>query len=533
MRTVLGLCLLAMVAAGDAGGLKEASDKRNAATEDWNAGRHEDAARKLREAAEIYERLEGDHTADWAITMRALAWNESRLGDASAALGTFARLVEGLATHEALAGEIGSAYTAMYELAKAQDSFEKAQAILRRCREITAPKHLDVLAAQTLHDVAGLAAQHGDVPGGVKLYREAIAERRRLGDDLGVCWSLNNLAYWELQAKDPAAAAGPILQACCLLHEKALVPPQAAVAINLRQVLEHLDADPGPHAAALLAAAAALAGSRMPREITVSRLARPLLEHGDWETVETLAGLKQKGVPAEVAADVTIRAARGAVALGKSADALRWLEGLPTGSGPAAAHVVARVRTARALAHAAAKNGDAFLGAARLAADAWRELDDFEGNRAALAELAAAARALDIDAPDLAKAADEAQRAGAPGGAGGSARAGGDRRGFSKLGLHDPLFLFSFADGRIRVKDEVSGQSLEVPVEWKPRNIALNGVVLTFFGGYVVVRSVDYGGAAATAGAPGSTTLDELGDYWPVPEQGELVLTRNGSVTYR
>ncbi len=533
MRTVLGLCVLATVAAGDAGGLKEAEDKRNAATEDWNAGRHADAARKLREAAAIYERLEGDHRADWAITMRALAWNESRLGDASPALETFARLVEELAEHANLAGEIGSAYTAMYELAKAQDSFAKARAILRRCREITAGKGLDHLAAQTLHDTAGLAAQHGDVPGGVKLYREAIAERRKLGDDLGICWSLNNIAYWELQAADPAAAAGPILEACRLLHEDALVPPQSAVAINLRRVLEHLDADPGTHAAALLAATVALAGSRMPREITVARLARPLLEHADWKAVETIAGLKQTGVPAEVAADVRIRAARRAVALGKHAEALRWLKDLATGSGPAAAHLVARAQTARALAHAAAKDGDAFLGAARRAADAWQELDDFAGNRAALAELAAAVQALGLDAPDLIEAADEARRAGGPGGAGGSARSGGNRSGVSKLGPHDTLFVASFAGGRIRVEDEVSGQSLETPVEWKPRNISLNGVSLTFFGGYVVVRSVAYGGAAATAGAPGATTLDELGDYWPIPEQGNLVLTRNGAVTYR
>ena len=78
----------------------------------------------------------------------------------------------------------------------------------------------------------------------------------------------------------------------------------------------------------------------------------------------------------------------------------------------------------------------------------------------------------------------------------------------------------------------VTGMKSETKVVWRPRKIALNGLALTLFGGYVNIESLAYGGAAVTTGAPGTLTLDRLHEYRPLPAKGRMVITKNGAVRY-
>ena len=94
------------------------------------------------------------------------------------------------------------------------------------------------------------------------------------------------------------------------------------------------------------------------------------------------------------------------------------------------------------------------------------------------------------------------------------------------------MFSVAFDGEQIAVTDRLRGISWKLEVRWKPKHVSCNGLGLALFGGYVKVRSMSYDGAAAAGGAPGQTTLDELGSYLPLPAQGSLLVTRNGAWCY-
>jgi hypothetical protein len=48
----------------------------------------------------------------------------------------------------------------------------------------------------------------------------------------------------------------------------------------------------------------------------------------------------------------------------------------------------------------------------------------------------------------------------------------------------------------------------------------------------VRIRSLSYGGASASSGAPGTMTLDRLEAYLPLPAEGRLLILKNGAVRY-
>ena len=103
----------------------------------------------------------------------------------------------------------------------------------------------------------------------------------------------------------------------------------------------------------------------------------------------------------------------------------------------------------------------------------------------------------------------------------------------SQLEPDDALFMIRRVEGGIEVADLVTNAEHVLKIEWAPKNIGFNGLSLQLFGGYAVVKKLQYGGAASAAGGPGETTLDDLGDYWPVPGVGALVVQKNGAVRYR
>ena len=540
MRLVPVLFLLGLPVLADAGDLERAADLRNASTQDWNDQRYTDAAAKLREAAAIYERLDGP-LADWAVTMRALVWNLVRAGDENGADAAFGKLAVRLRGKADLVGELWSAYGAYFEKAKGLEAAKDARAVVQRCRDVFLENGFAAHAAQTLHDAGGFAATRGDVDAGVQLYREAIREREAIGDAVGIAWSRNNIAYHLLRTGRHAEAGQDLLAAYRAVHEDGVAEPQGSVAINLRTLLEAWEREgaSGAQRGILASFADAAAKSKAPRIVPADRIARVLLATASGEerteAARRVATLEIVGVPAEVRADLTLRAYEAALAAGAHADAAKWFGVVVPGDGPVGPHLAARLETLGALAQAAAGRGEDFLEGARRAAAKWNELGDFAGRRAALLALRDAVRdaGLEQEAAELLAQWEAALQAGGPGGAGGSSSSGGDRGGYGALGLLDPLFEIESVDGSIRVTDLVSGKQWSVPVEWKPRNVSYNGVSLTVFGGYVVVRSASYGGASVSSGAPGASTLDDLGEYLPVPARGKLVLLKNGALAYR
>ena len=110
--------------------------------------------------------------------------------------------------------------------------------------------------------------------------------------------------------------------------------------------------------------------------------------------------------------------------------------------------------------------------------------------------------------------------------------AGADVNKFRNLQTHDPVFTITIGDGKVQITDRVADRTHEFDLVWQPRNVSINGVSLTIHGSYVVVKSMAYGGGAASSGSPTFITLDKLGDYHPVPANGVLAILKNGSVTY-
>ena len=235
-----------------------------------------------------------------------------------------------------------------------------------------------------------------------------------------------------------------------------------------------------------------------------------------------------------VRADVRIAVARAWLAAGKTSNAARALKKLSTGDGPAAAHVAARLHTVRALVAAAGKKKRDFRESVTRAAEAWKDLGESDGRKAALTELVEAIRKLEMETEfrDLVAEQKRLASAGQPGGLGGSALSEGDRSGYGALGPRDPLFEFRFKDGGILITDLLTKTSHPVELKWQPKSTSLNGVTVWTYGGYVKIVTFAYGGGSVSSGTPATLPLEKLGEYRPVPAKGRIVLQKNGAVRY-
>jgi len=527
MRIAIALaCTLAAAFAGDE--LERAKKLRDGASADWNAKNYAEAAAKLLAADEIYKSFGDDHAADRAVVQRALAWNLVRAGmvdDARDALYETMKLAK---KDENLKGEVTSAYRALYEAADKAGDAEGAKRVLEPVRARAQGMGDSRLAAQVLHDLGYLAANRGESDAALGFYEQAAADRACIDDHEGYVWSLNNAAHVLLEAGRPAEALRQLGPALELLRRHRVVAPQLAIGINLRRAC----ADPSKLKAVQPAdwghLVAASASTDFPRIVPTTLLAITALQAtGDEKLARRFATLAVDGAPKAVVADLRIRAA---AALGSPELKVE------TGSGPCLPHLQARASLVRALAIAGAEKAvlGHFLKEANAAVATFVELGDFGGRRDAAGRLLKALNGwdeLDADGNAAKQAWSTMLRAGQPGGAGGSASSGGDRSGFKKLGQHAPVFRVSAVGGKLSVEDLVADRLWTYDVTWKPRNVSLNGVALTIFGGYVRIKSFHYGGGAAASGAPGSTTLDELREYWPVGE-GSLEILKNGAVQY-
>ena len=541
----VGLAHPPQARADGGGGLDEATKLREASATDWNAGRYTEAATKLQRAAEIYLALPGDHSADLAVVYRALVYNLMATALREEALRTFELLMDLAGRVPAVEGELTSAYLAFYDAAKAQRSLEDRRATLEPLRAAAVDRDSDKLGAQIVHDLAGMTREAGKVPEAVDLYEAAIAERHRIGDLLGKAWSLNNLANMLLEEGLVDEALLPLLEAYRLVHEEQVVIPQASIAVNLRTALRQLQERPAAqneHARWLWKLAEIGAASDVPEVIPSDELLRQAAaltarladRRSAYEAAKHLNEVELLGVPPEIQAQQKLAAARMAIDAGKPADADEWLGKVDVGGGLCATHLAARVHTLRAVAAALRKRKKEFDEEARQAAEAWAQVSDREGQEAALAKLALLGTKIQAaSASELQAAYQDLRRQGKPGGLGGMASGGGDRSGYPDLGWSDPLFEIEALDGAIVIRDVCAKHETRVEVRWQPRSVALNGLSLTVFGGWIRIDGLSYGGGASAGGQPGTATVEDLGAVLPVPGDGKLVILKNGAVTYR
>jgi hypothetical protein len=529
-------------AADDA--LGRAAKLRDASADDWRAGRYAEAADKLRKALAIYDATPGETPADRAVTLRALTWNLVRAGDAQGAVATFVRLLAEVKAHDEMRPEIDTAWSAIWEAASKAAGTDAARTLLEPLLKAARKQGFPGVWAQATHSLASIARHHGENETAESLLGQAIEERRRIGDARGLVWSLNNLANLRLVEGRTKEALDPLREAWEVLHREHVPAPQAAVAANVRKALRAFGKDPKLHGAAWLRTLEDVAvrtgqGSILPPSELDRRALRLAVAQEKKDTVLALAKAlaTRRGDPAvpEIQADLGLRAARVALALGRRAEARRWAQAVEVGEGPCAPHLAARRALVLALVGAVpGARADGFADAARSAAAAWRRLGDFQGRRDALGDLVRAARAagLAVAIPDLVEEQQEQRRQGAPGGAGNSAISDAHASKLADLPLDGVVFRLTTKDGRIAVEDLGTSRTRTYDVSWSPRHVALNGLSLTLFGGYAVVRLSRYGGAAIGASAPGSTTLDALGPYMPIPEHTALLVLKNGALRY-
>ena len=524
--------------------LERAARLRNESESDWAAKRYAAAVSKLQAADEIYQESPGKYRSDRAVVQRAIVWNQVRGGDSAAAIVTFSGLVKLVQESVELHGEMERAYGAMYEAAVGAEP-KTGDELLDQCQAFLREAKFERYAAQTLHDrgsLAGTRKAYGEMKA---WYGKAILARRRIDDKRGLAWSYSNLAYYLLNAGELGQALLP-LQSAFELVLSGETAPANAVASNLQRVLEWAPGEK-PNRKTVQwwwGIAEQAAASDRPENISAERLIRMAhsaeLRRGGTRralrAAERLANFTLSGRPPEVRTDLMLRAIDSAISGGSNEEARDWAAGLECGTGPCATHLEARRLVLMARAWAGLEDATEFYEKVTQATAALSELGDSRMEREALGALAAAGEAFDGHAAQeaLAKRAKDAMRRGRPGGAGGRARTLQPSTRISELTADDPVFEISWSsESKLVMRDLLADRQISFDVRWKPNNHSLNGLSLGVFGGYVQVRSMNYGQGTPAGGSPGETTLDEWGDYRPVPATGALVITKNGSIAYR
>ena len=562
-----GTCLIALAPtafADDAElqrALTDASKLRDHASKDFYERRYADAADKLRRAAAIYDTLGAQRPAgDLAVTLRALLWNEVNAEQLDKVLPTFQRLFELAAPNAKLHGEFNSAGDALWAAGKKLKSLAAVEELMGPVEKLYTAADMPSRASQIRHNRGSLARRLGAYPEAIDHYETAIAQRKANGNEIGECWTRNNVANLYLEYLDKIEPALPHLAAAFALTQKSYVaPPQAAIGYNIRKALEMLEEDKAARTSKWArewvvhmaeTAAASRAGDVVSPGLLYRRGLAWTVETGKPADLRAFAKRLQAFTSAAlhpcVAVDVRLRTAGALVEAGEWKDAEK-LPGPALGdeaAGPAGQHLQARLALLDARMAAARKERAKLLRFGSTALTKIVALGDKQLIRDAHTQLVETALALVPWPEDEAKqskhpfaswvaARDEWVSKPVDGGPGGTASAGGDRSRHKELKLDDDLFLISIRDGKVVVRDLVTKSEQSFEVQWTPKPVGINGLNLKLFGGYVVVTSLSYGGGSAVSGMSSETTLEALGDYLPIPAKGYVVVQKNGGIRYR
>lgn len=533
--------------------LAHAMKLRNESTELWRAKRYTDAAAKLREAAIIYEGLEKPPANELAVTLRALIWNEKLAGEWDVIATDYIRLLRLVKANPDLDSELQNALGALWQAATAQSTHDRGNAIIAPVLQAAEDMDHQAMVGQLLHSSGSLASTHQLNDLAVDYFERAIRVRTEIQDRVGLGWSLNNLANVHVKDRGEPMAALDALDRChALVHEEGVYTMQSSLGFNMNLALTQLtdDGTTAPPDKALewiRRIIGRLATSKTGATTSFARIGRTWLawtaatkKAADIAKVgKQLLDLKPATLPVEVRADLAIRAADAVLTAGRPKTAASWLKAVEVGTGLCADHLRARMSlvTARIAAteKSASKRKKAFLAAATQSFELWRAQTDRLGRKDAYRALLDAATACDavVELADVQKALNDLESEGVPGGPGGFATASGNRAKVDELALDDVLFTIRQTKDGIEVHDVAAGNNQTAEVEWMPKSIGFNGLSLTLFGGYAVVKRLNYGGSASAEGTTSEIRLHELGDYHAVPGKGALLVQKNGAIRYR
>ncbi len=524
---------------------KAASSLRDASATAFKAKQYREAIDKLQAALAIYESL-GGHLDEKAICLRAITWNEHHDGKPMAALTSFEALAELAAGKESIHHELKNGWNAVsqsiYGLADLDAQVNTFAGMAKTLKR----HHHDILAAQATHNLAGVHGKQGNHKAMANAFARAIAIRKRLGDHDGVGWSQNNTAYHYLQAEMLREALPPLEAAAELVASGKVTACQQAVATNLATAIA-LAAKNKPSRrtlSALWRLAKRAGASDRPFAFTPDRLVRAALatdiarngdKGGTIASRQAMAIARSSDWPNEVSADITLLAAHAALHARKPRIASKLIAELECGRGPCAPHLTARRQVVEAMIAGAKGNARGYDTAAKAAILGMQTLADRRGYWQALEALTLVPVDGSKQQPQLAKSLVALRSSGGPGGNGGSARSNKVGRIPADAGDHLPIFEVRWNAERetIEIEDLIGGSTWNRKPTWKPNCVSFNGVGIEFFGGYIRVRSCNYGGVAVSGGARGETTLDQLGNYVPVTTSGSWQITKNGALRHR
>lgn len=524
--------------------LKQATELRNQSGELFNTGQFVAGAKVLREADAIYERLGPKHFGERFVTLRALIFHEAGAGQVDNALGSIRKLSSLVSRQEDKMGQLEWAFrTAIANTLTKDLRFEKSADVLAKCRKIFKSYKFAQLEADSWNYEGNLSGRHKRWADMETSFRKAIALNEKLRNEQQVAWVYNNLASYLIDAGLLGRAMAALEESTAFFGQ-GLLEHEAAVALNFGSLVDKLSKSEKVSRRQtnwlwLYAEKRASSGEAIMIPADYMLRTAALFEAKNPRSVKSavrrLSRATVVGAPLEVRIDMQLRAAKLASDGGQGKLALSILKKLQIQDGLCQPLMTARLSLGRSLAFIDLKDDK------KLPNELKRTRSLFEGLKSrgleedALKSLAAAF--LQWPESSLGKDVNQAlarmRRNRAPGGNGASATSRGASDAIAKLTPHDAVFrIYGNEDGKIVMKDVLSGSKRLIQSRWKPSKIGINGVSLEFFGGYLRVVEVNYGRATKATGSPGVMTLDGFKNYWPIPQNGGVEITKNGAVRF-
>ncbi len=519
---------------------------RNQSGARWDAGEFLVAAKELREADSIYQRLGAAYVGQRLKTLRALIFHESSAGEIESVLASVDTLAKLVAKDKDKAGELQWAFTsAVVQILNRKIPYDKALKVMEHCRSAFKKNRLGRLEALSWHHQGGLEGDNQHWDDMESAFRTAIGLRKNFQDKQDLAWSYNSLASYLIEAGRLDSAMVPFENAESLMSEGVL-EHEAAMALNLESLIksfEELEKVTRQQVSWLWDLAERRAAHERPRVIPVDFLLRSAAElavrnkRNVTSAVRRLTRVTLDGAPEEVRTDLQLRAARLASDHGKGKLALTILKKAKSNGGLCAPLTQARISLEKSLALIAIKDKKKLPSELKTTRSLYQGLKSRGLEEDALKVLVAAFSRWPESplAAQTKSAYDALRRNGIPGGDGASASVQRPSKEVTDLSAHEAVFrIYASDDGKIILEDIFSGAKTKMRTTWKPKKQALNGCSVEFFGGYIRVIDMNYGRTSRAAGtpSPGTMTLDLFKNYVPIPKGGGIEVTKSGATRF-
>ncbi|MFT7617255.1 MAG: tetratricopeptide (TPR) repeat protein [Planctomycetota bacterium] len=561
---VAWLSMQAVFAQSESGSLAKATELLARSDARHEAREFAIAIKELREADTIFERFGPDQINKRQQTLRALIFHQSSAGQVGPTLSTVDKLASLVRGDNDKQGQLALGFeSGVVKILIPDLPYKKSFTVLRRCGRAFKGNQLPGLEASSLHHQGVLAGENKQSNDMSTAFRKAIALLKKLDDKQALAWSYNSLATFLLKTNQLDDAMSPLGHASRLTMEGA-VDHQAAMSINLESLierlseLEELDQSQVKWIWSIAASFAKSADAQMVTTDYLLRTAARLEARNPKKAtsaIRKLARTKVVGAPAEVLADLKLRAARLATDSGHPKEALKILKKLRPLGGFCAPLIEARIALEKSLALIGTKNSKKIKGTIKVTLDSYERIGSQELEKAALQALCRAFEGWPESplAQSTQSAFNEIRRKGGRGGLGAQSYSKEVSSKVATLKASDVVFRIYAEQEKIIIEDIHSGAKQETNVVWQTRKVGLNGCAVEYFGGYVRLERMKYdqassdkrtvsakGGKGGRGGRAGKGrqeadvgwTLDQFKNYMPIPKLGVIEVSKNGAMRY-